>query len=37
MFFDFDTVNSKYDNLTFKEWADSKNVVKDFYDISIYS
>ena len=33
MFFDFDHVNEKYDEISFKEWADSKYIAKSFYEI----
>ncbi|CAF0759935.1 unnamed protein product [Brachionus calyciflorus] len=33
IFYDFDSINEKYDNLTFHEWAIQKKVVQDFYDI----
>jgi hypothetical protein len=33
LWFDFDSVNSKYDNISFREWADEKHVAAPFYDI----
>lgn len=33
MFYDFDHIWEKYDNITFHEWAIEKHVAKDFYDI----
>jgi hypothetical protein len=33
MFYDFNHVNEKYDNITFDEWAQEKKVAQDFYDI----
>lgn len=33
LFFDFDTVNAKYDNISFKEWGQLKHVAAPFYDI----
>ncbi len=33
MFYDFDYVNQKYDNISFREWAEEKHVAKPFYDI----
>lgn len=33
IWFDFDKVNAKYDNISFREWADEKKVAAPFYDI----
>ena len=33
MFYDFDKVYEKYDNISFKDWATQKKVEQDFYDI----
>lgn len=33
LFFDFDKVNAKYDNITFKQWGTEKKVAAPFYDI----
>ena len=33
MFYDFNHINEKYDNITFDEWAQEKKVAQDFYDI----
>ena len=33
IFYDFDKINEKYDNITFTEWAKHKKVAQDFYDI----
>jgi hypothetical protein len=33
MFFDYDTVYQKYDNITFNHWAEIKKVPDDFFDI----
>lgn len=33
IFYDFDHINEKYDNLTFHQWATEKKVAQDFYDI----
>jgi len=33
MFYDFDHINQKYDNITFDEWAKEKKVDQKFYDI----
>lgn len=33
VFYDFDHIWAKYDNITFKEWAVEKKVAQDFYDI----
>ena len=33
LWFDFDSVNAKYDNISFREWADEKHVAAPFYDI----
>lgn len=33
LFYDFDKVNEKYDNISFKDWANEKNVAAPFYDI----
>ena len=33
IFFDFDEIYQKYDNITFHQWALEKKVAKDFYDI----
>ena len=33
LYFDYDTVFDKWDNITFHEWAELKHVAKDFYDI----
>ncbi len=33
MFYDFDKVYDKYDNISFKQWAIDKKVQQDFYDI----
>ncbi|CAF1139225.1 unnamed protein product, partial [Brachionus calyciflorus] len=33
IFYDFDTMNQKYDNISFLEWATQKKVAQDFYDI----
>lgn len=33
LFFDFDRINSEYDNISFKQWAEEKHVAKPFYDI----
>jgi uncharacterized protein with NAD-binding domain and iron-sulfur cluster len=32
-FYDFDSVNEKYDNMSFREWATQKHVAAPFYDI----
>ena len=33
LFFNFDEINAKYDNISFQQWADEKHVAKAFYDI----
>ena len=33
MFYDYDHINEKYDNITFDEWAKEKDVARDFYEI----
>lgn len=33
VFYEFDHIWEKYDNMTFPEWAVEKEVAKDFYDI----
>ncbi len=33
LFYDFDKVNEKYDNISFRQWADLTNVAAPFYDI----
>jgi hypothetical protein len=33
MFYDFEHINEKYDNITFDEWAKEKKVDQRFYDI----
>lgn len=33
LFFNFDTVNEKYDDMSFREWATQKHVAEAFYDI----
>lgn len=33
MFFDYNTVFEKYDNISFRDWATNHHVAQDFYDI----
>lgn len=33
VFYDFDKIYAKYDNISFREWAVEKHVAQDFYDI----
>ena len=33
VFYDFDECNEKYDNMSFREWADENQVAAPFYDI----
>jgi uncharacterized protein with NAD-binding domain and iron-sulfur cluster len=33
IYYDYETVWDKYDNITFEQWAIEKKVAKDFYDI----
>lgn len=33
MFYDFEKIFEKYDNITFDEWAKEKKVAQDIYDI----
>lgn len=33
IFYDFNTVYNKYDNMSFRHWATEKHVAQDFYDI----
>ena len=33
MFYDYDHINAKYDNITFEDWATEKKLDKAFYEI----
>ena len=33
MFYDFDHINAKYDNITYVEWVKEKKIPQDIYDI----